>query len=324
MRHLALCLLAIIWGSTSAGASEPYEETLLRSYLWHQVLSLPPGERPTVGLVLSGGGVRGLAHVGVIKVLEDAGFPVDVVTGTSMGAIIGSLYAAGVPMPDPKDLPKYINEVSITNPNTIQLLRLIITDHLMSTQALEDFINRLIGERQFYQLKKRFACVAMDIKTGEPIVFRDGPVAPAVRASMNMPGAFAPVEYRHRYLVDGGVVDYIPIDIAKRLGAQWVIASVTEGDYTQVSPTTVLGTLEQVIDIQGSILAHQQRRQANMVIEPSVGDISFYRTQRAREAAEKGVLAASRKLHAAEESLILFSLPRLWDHWMAPMPRKSS
>jgi NTE family protein len=324
MRHLALCLLAIVWGSIPAVASEPYEETLLRTQLWHQVLSLPPGERPTVGLVLSGGGVRGLAHVGVVKVLEDAGFPIDVVTGTSMGAIIGSLYAAGFAMPDPKDLPKYVSEVSIANPGTIRLLRLIITDHLMSTQSLEDFINRQIGELQFYQLKKRFACVAMDIKTGEPIVFRDGPVAPAVRASMNMPGVFTPVEYRHRYLVDGGVVDYVPIDIAKRLGAQWVIASVTEGDYTQAPPTTVLGTLEQVIDIQGSILAHQQRRQANMLIEPSVGNVFFYQTQRSQEVAEKGVLAASQKLREAEENLILFSLPRLWRHWIAPESRKPS
>src|SRR5262249_34005299 len=127
-----------------------------------------------------------------------------------------------------------------------------------------------------------------------------------------------------RYLVDGGVVDFIPIDIARRLGAQWVIASVTEGDYTQVSPTTVLGTLEQVIDIQGSILAHLQRRQANMLIEPPVGDILLYQTQRAQEAAEKGVLAASRKLREAQASLILFSLPKLWSHWGVPSSKISS
>jgi NTE family protein len=141
---------------------------------------------------------------------------------------------------------------------------------------------------------------------------------------MNMPGIFAPVEYRHRYLVDGGAVDYIPIDVAKLLGAEWVIASVTEGDYTQTSPSTVLATLEQVIDIQGSILARQQRRQANMLIEPSVGDIYFYQTKRAQEAAEKGVLAASGKLKAAQEGLILFSLPRLMNHWATSTLRARS
>jgi len=308
---LVLALVAANW----TAAREPREETLLRAHLWNQVLSLPPKERPVVGLALSGGGVRGLAHVGVIKVLEDAGFPIDVVTGTSMGAIIGSLYAGGLPMPDPADLPKYVNEVTITNPNKIALLRLIITDHLMSTKGLEEFIRKRIGDKQFSQLPKRFGCVAMDIKTGEAILFRDGPVAPAVRASMNLPGGFAPVEYRHRYLVDGGVVDYIPIDLNKLLGAEWVLASVTEGDYTRSSPSNVLSTLEQVIDIQGSILSRQQRRQADMLIEPPVGDIFFYETNRSQEAAEKGVVAASRKLPEAQEKLVLFSLSRLWRRW---------
>jgi len=310
-----LLLILALLAAGRAAAKEPREETLLRAHLWNQLLSLPPKERPVVGLALSGGGVRGLAHVGVIKVLEDAGFPVDVVTGTSMGAIIGSLFAAGVVMPDPADLPKYVSEVTITNPNKIALLRLILTDHLMSTKGLEDFIRRRIGDKQFSQLPKRFGCVAMDIKTGEAILFRDGPVAPAVRASMNIPGGFAPVEYRHRYLVDGGIVDYIPIDLNKMLGAEWVLASVTEGDYTRTSPSNVLSTLEQVIDIQGSILSRQQRRQADMLIEPPIGDIFFYETNRSQEAAEKGVATASRKLPEAQEKLILFALPRLWPHW---------
>ena len=316
-RAIAISAFVFSLLAHSASAKEPREETLLRAHLWNQVVSLPAKERPVVGLALSGGGVRGLAHVGVIKVLEDAGVPVDVVTGTSMGAIIGSLYAAGVAMPDPVDLPKYVGEVTITNPSKTALLRLLISEHLMSTKGLEDFILRHVGDKQFFQLQKRFGCVAMDIKTGEAIYFRDGPVAPAVRASMNLPGGFAPLEYRHRYLVDGGIVDYIPIDLAKLLGAQWVIASVTEGDYTQTSPSNVFSTLEQVIDIQGAILSRQQRRQADMLIEPPVGGILFYETNRAQEAAEKGVLAASRKLPELEEKLILYSFPRLWQGWTA-------
>ena len=134
---------------------------------------------------------------------------------------------------------------------------------------------------------------------------------------MSMPGLFRPVLYRHRYLVDGGVVDYIPVDAAKLLGAEWVIASVTEGDFSKALPANVLQSLVQVIDIRGALLSRQQRREADIVIEPDVGDIRYYDIDRSREAMEKGMLAAKTGIRAAKESLILFTLPRLWKRWTA-------
>jgi NTE family protein len=296
-------------------AAEPGADALLREHLWNQVRSMPTEDRPTVGLVLSAGAVRGVAHVGVIQVLEDAGFPIDVVAGTSMGAVVGSLYAAGLDMTTLRSFPQNLKLNSGNNMNSVRLISLLINDSLMSTKPLERELAKWIGEKRFDQTNKPFACVAMDIRTGEKIIFRDGELAPAVRASMNLPGIFKPVLYRHRYLVDGGVVDYIPVDAAKLLGAEWTIASVTEADYTKSTPTNVLSTLEQIFDIRGSLLARAQKTEANMLIEPEVAEVRYYDIDRAQWVMEKGMEAAGQRIEAAKESLILFTLPRLWKSW---------
>jgi len=306
-----LAALLILSPTASAEVSDP----LLREHLFHQVRTMPAGERPKVGLVLSAGSIRGLAHVGVINVLEDAGFPVDVVAGTSMGAVVGSLYVGGLSNEELWKVGSGIRMDSGSNLSKVRLFQLLINDSLMSTEPLEEMLRASFGDVGFHELKKPFACVAMDIRTGEKVIFRDGPLAPAVRASMNLPGLFKPVLYRHRYLVDGGVVDYIPVDAARLLGADWVIASVTEGDFTRRVPKNVLGTLEQVIDIRGSILSRQQRRQADYLIEPDVSKVVYYDVSRAKDVMESGLIEAQERLDGAKESLILYSLPRLWKRW---------
>lgn len=313
----ALFLIAV----PAAALPDTSPDWLLRDHLWRELSALPKGERPSVGLALSAGALRGVAHVGVLQVLEDAGFPVDVVAGTSAGAVIGGFYAAGVPV---SKLWKFRERISLgsgSNYSTARLVTLVLADKLLSTRNMEKLIRDELGDVHFHQLPKPFGCVAMDLKTGEKIVFRSGPLAPAVRASMTLPGIFEPVVYRHRYLVDGGVVDYIPADIARLLGADWVLASVTEGDFTNFAPKNVLGMLEQVIDIRGSLLSREQRKLADALIEPEVGTIEFHQTERAGEAMDKGVIAAKRKLAYVQENYILFSLPRLYRRWNERRPR---
>ncbi|MEQ1920641.1 MAG: patatin-like phospholipase family protein [Elusimicrobiota bacterium] len=140
-------------------------------------------------------------------------------------------------------------------------------------------------------------------------------MAKVVRASMNLPGIFRPLEYRHRFLVDGGVVDYIPVDASRLLGAEWTVASVTETDYTTARPENVLESLLQVIDIRGSYLSQEQRKQADLLIEPPVGDSGMFEDHRVVEAMDKGVVTASARLNAAKESLILASIPKLAGGW---------
>ena len=297
------------------GVRAPSDDELALDYLWEETVSLPADKRPRTGLALSGGAARGYAHVGVITALTRAGFPIDVVAGTSMGAVLGFAYASGMPLDRMRRLASHLDVRAESGLASTRLIGLLLTDRLVSSKAVERYLDRTVGDVRFDELKKPFACVATDIKTGEKIVFREGPVAPAVRASMNLPGIFAPVEYRHRFLVDGGVVDFLPVDIAREMGADWVLASVTEGDYTLSTFPNVLFTLEQVIDISGNILSKRSQARSNVTIAPEVGDIKIYEFDRAEEAVEKGLLAGRRSLASAKRSLALATLPWLLRRW---------
>lgn len=312
---LLLTLALMLCGGRASAAPDLSSDGLLRDHLWREVRLAPPGRRPKTGIVFSAGSLRGVAHVGVIRVLEAAGFPLDVVAGTSMGAVMGAYYAAGTPV---KKMWEIASNVRVSSGNDLsarRLVSLVLFDSLLSSENTEKQVREGIGSLRFDQAKKPFACVSMDVYTGEPVIFRDGEIAPAVRASMNLPGIFKPVEYRHRFLVDGGVVDYIPVDAAHLLGAEWTLASVTETDFTVNRPRSVLEQLLQVIDIRGSYLSRQQRRQADFLIEPPVGDIGMFEDHRVPEALEKGVLEAARRLRGAQESLIVASIPKLSGGW---------
>lgn len=314
-RRAAAAFLAALLAVPAAASPDLSAEALLRDHLWREVRQATPGRRPKVGLVLSAGSLRGVAHVGVLQTLEDAGFPIDTVAGTSMGAVMGSLYASGMPIKKIREFANTINVGSGNNLNSAHLISLILFDKLLSSEKTETMLRKGIGGMRFDQTLKPFACVSMDVYTGEAIIFREGDVAKAVRASMNLPGIFRPLEYRHRFLVDGGVVDYIPVDASRLLGSEWTIASVTETDFTTARPENVLESLLQVIDIRGSYLSHQQRKLADFLIEPPVGDIGMFEDHRIGEAIEKGQITASSRLQAAEESLILASIPRLAPGW---------
>lgn len=311
---MKLAAIALLAGRLMAGM-DLSDDALLRDHLWKDVTSRPKGDRPVVGLVLSAGSLRGTAHVGVITVLEQVGFPIDVVAGTSMGSIVGAMYAGGKTIAEMMKMAASITVSSGSNLNAVNLLNLVLRDKLLSSKATEEYLERELGGISFQQLKKPYACVAMDIYTGEEVVFHEGPVAPAVRASMNLPGIFEPVAYRHRYLVDGGVVNYVPVSVAKRLGAEWVLASITENDYRATRPRSVLDALEQVIDIRGAFMSREQRRAANFLIEPPVGDIGMYQAKRIPEAIDKGVIETNRLIGPAKENFILFSLDRLMKDW---------
>lgn len=310
---LALALWLPVQGAWAA--PDYSSDGLLRAHLWRDLTSRSQSRRPRVGVVLSAGSSRGTAHVGVLQVLDQAGFPIDAVAGTSMGAVIGSMYAAGRPVKRIWEIMSGLNLSMASNFNGLRLVQLMLADKLLSSEQTEKLIRGEIGGLRFDQLPRAFACVAMDIYTGESVLFREGDVATAVRASMNLPGVFTPVAYRQRFLVDGGVVDYIPVDAARLLGAQWVLASITESDYRSTRPQTVLEMFEQVIDIRGALLSQEQRKQAQFLIIPPVGNIGVTETARAPEAMAKGVIAAYKALRPAMESLLLFSLEPMARDW---------
>jgi len=303
-----LCLSAYF----TAGAQEFSKgEEILRELMWDKLVQTKTPARPAVGLALSGGGARGFAHTGVLETLEYAEFPVDYVSGTSVGSVIGGLYTAGMSVPDIWKFAKETSTLKIARDfKGIKLLSLLITNKLITPTYINQFIDKNLGSLTFGGLKKPFSCVAMDFRTGEKIIFDEGPLGIAVKASVNLPGIFAPVEYRHRYLVDGGVVDFIPVDAVRLLGADWVLASVTAGASTYL-PGNVLMSLLQVIDIRGSMLASNEEKEANFLIKPDVGEIVMADFDRCEEAGEAGLVEAAKRVDKARESYLIFSAPRL-------------
>lgn len=172
-----------------------------------------------IGIALASGGSRGCAHSGVLRVLEREGIPIAAVAGTSIGALVGGVYAAGIPADHIQrewleaDLPRVVRAFLPGFPRA----------GLSSGREMERYIRSLIGDVRFEDLPIPFAAVACDLNTGEAIVLQSGPLAKAIRASASIPGVFHPVRWDGRLLVDGGLVDPLPIRVCRQLGADVVI-----------------------------------------------------------------------------------------------------
>lgn len=194
--------------------------------------------RIRVGLALGGGGARGYAHLGVIRVLRREGLPIDVVAGTSMGAILGGALASGIDLDKLEQIIRQmdLNKLLAFPRNALgRLIGRATSEYLYKqtswrhqrpaeTQRLEEFVRLLSRGRSFEELAIPFAAVAADIDSGEEVILRTGPLAPAIAASVALPGIHYPVHHQGRFLIDGGVVNKIPIDVAFALGADRVIA----------------------------------------------------------------------------------------------------
>lgn len=306
---LALFMLAAVFAAPAYALPRVTQDAILRDFLWEEFINLPPQERPKVGLALSAGGVRGFAHVGVLEVLHNAGVPIDAMAGTSMGAVVGSLYAAGLPTEQLWEISQHIQMDTITPDfNLMGLLKLLFLQKLPSSRNLQDFFNQQIGHMRFEDMAIPFATAAMDVKTGEQVVFDSGPVDIAVRASMNLPGVFDPVPYRHRYLVDGAVVNYLPVDLVKQKGADYIIASVTPPDFYSQAPQTVAAYLLRIGDVRGAAMIEESAQRANFVIQNRVLDIGTLELDKLHEAGEVGIRSTNDELEALQEDLILFAI----------------
>jgi NTE family protein len=270
---------------------------VLASHALAQTLSTPTpaplmAERPRVGLVLSGGGARGLAHVGVLKVLERERIPVDVIAGTSMGAIVGGLYASGLNAADIEREVALLDWISVfavrVNRQDLSqrrkeqdfevspVLELGVSSEglkaplgAVSSRVLESHLRRLTlvaGQvTHFDLLPTPFRAVATDMESGQAVVLSEGDLATALRSSMSVPGVFAPLEVDGRILGDGGLVDNLPVDVARHMGAQRVIA-VNIG--TPLSKRETLGSITGVTSQMINILTEQNVQQSLRMLGP--------------------------------------------------------
>jgi NTE family protein len=284
------------------------EDDIMRGFLWQRLMNMPKEQRPRIGLTLSAGGMRGFSHIGVLEVLKESGLRADYISGTSMGCIVSALYIAGVPFSRMRSLAynpdfTYLSrDISITG-----IFKYVMFNKLFSSENFQEFISKEVGGVYFENLPVPLACASADIKTGEKVVFDSGPLALGVRASMNLPGIFAPVEYRQRYLVDGGVVDYMPVDLVRAMGAQWVLSVFALPDYSRTVPSTILGYVVRTSDIRGALITENSEKSADFLLGVRVGDLDFSKPAQNIEAVEIGVRTAYGQLDAIKDNFILFS-----------------
>lgn len=242
-----------------------------------------------VGLALGGGASKGFAHVGIIKVLKENGIPVKVVTGTSAGSIVGSLFASGM-SPDRLEL-----EAEILGKTDLVDLTLS-TSGFIKGEKLQNYINRKVGGRRIQQFPIKFAAVATDFETGKAVAFNQGNAGQAVRASAAIPNVFQPVIIgRHTY-VDGGLSQPVPVSAARRQGANFVIAVDISARPGKNISQGFFSYLDQTLNVMSVSALQNELGQADVVIKPQVLDLGavggFDQKKRAIRLGEEAARAA--------------------------------
>ncbi|MBN2057562.1 MAG: patatin-like phospholipase family protein [Candidatus Saganbacteria bacterium] len=219
-----------------------------------------------IGLVLGGGIARGIAHIGVLKVIERYKIPIEYISATSSGALIGSAYAAGMEV-------RLIEEIGLRI-SWGRIIRLaLFKPGLISDQGVKDLVRKYIGELEFSQLKIPLSVVATDLKSARPIIFSKGDLAKAVAASSAFPGLFSPEEINHHLVVDGAITYNLPVQTVRDMGANFVIASdvIPSGSYKH-QPHDPLQVFSRALDIVLHQLSYEQRKKANILIDPDYKD----------------------------------------------------
>lgn len=287
---------------------------------------------PKIGVVLSGGGARGSAHLGVLKALEDMHIPIHVITGTSMGAIMGGLYSSGLSIDEmeailaqtdwrevlddrpPRRLLPYRRKVDDqsfltrfelgVNGGSIQLPSGLITGQKLNL-VLQRLVLRSAGTEDFSQLPIPFAAVATDIETGDMVVLKRGDLGLAIRASMSIPGVFSPVSLDGKLLVDGGLARNLPVDVAIAMGAEVIIAvDVGQPLYGQEELDSISRITNQMVSIPFRRNVAEQLKQVTVLIQPDCGDFKSSQFDRGSELVPVGEAAT----HAVANQLAPYML----------------
>lgn len=220
-------------------------------------------ERPKVGLALGSGGARGFAHLGVLKVLKEEGIPIDLIAGSSMGALIASFYGVGIEM-------ERLYKLSGAFKRKYYLDFTVPKMGFISGKRVKDFIRVFTHGKNIEELSLPVGIVATDLLTGEKVVFKKGPITNAVRASISIPGIFVPEKYNGRMLVDGGVADRVPVSVAKEMGADIVIAVDVSRVKRNAEITSIFDVIMQSIDILQTEIVSNREIASDIMIRPSV------------------------------------------------------
>jgi NTE family protein len=253
--------------------------------------------RPRVGLALAGGFARGIAHIGVLRVLREAKIPIDVVAGTSVGALIGVGYCAGTSL---EDMERVASETKFTDfgrwtPSWLGLA---------TNARLEQFCSKMTDKTRFEQLEKPLAIATTDINQGLSVFYHGGPICPALRASCAYPGLFVPIQYEGRTLVDGFLTAPVPVEGALLLGAEVVIAVYLEAGNVE-KPRTFTDILSRSFTIIQKHADLEWRQNADVILEPDVTSFvwdDFTKSSQMIHAGEEAAIKALPAIRAAIEA----------------------
>ena len=225
---------------------------------------VPP---PKIALALGGGAAKGFAHIGAIKALEAQGIKPDIIVGTSAGSLVGALYASGLDGFELQRLSLDMKESMLSDWS--------LPDRgVFKGEALQEFVNKTVRNRPIEQLPRKCAIVATDLQSGEMIVFERGDTGTAVRASSSVPGLFQPVRISGREYVDGGLVSPVPVRVARRLGADIVIAVDISARPSKAPLVGTIDVLLQTFAIMGNAIAAGELPEADVAIRPDISKLS--------------------------------------------------
>jgi NTE family protein len=280
--------------------------------------------RSGIGLALGGGFARGFAHLGVLKVLEQHHIRVSHIAGTSVGSVFGAAYASGAPLARILAASRTIRFRDIARWSVSRL-------GLASNHRLADIIERVFDSKQFEDMRIPLAVVSTDLASGDPVVFRQGPLVEAIRASCAYPGLFEPIQIGTRCFVDGGLVAPVPSQAVRQIGASLVVGvSVGTQDASRTPPKNIFQVVARAVSAAQKHQLDSWERHADLVIRPDVQDVSWDDFGRASEAIEAGEAAASlalprirQLLATSEQSATVVKNATLSQEWLAETLRPS-
>jgi NTE family protein len=252
------------------------------------------GRRPKIGLALGGGFARGLAHVGVLKALEEEEISIDFIAGTSVGALIAAVYASGTPL---EEMERQGCLTRFRDFGRWKLSRM----GMASNERLEELMRRFTTVKNFEDLKIPLSIVATDIIKGESVYMTEGEIGPALRASCAYPGLFLPVEYQGKILVDGFLTEQVPAQAVRDLGAEMVIAVHLEPGLLDDRPRNTIEVISRSFSIIQSVSNQPWRRMVDVLIEPDVHHVlwdEFVKTPQLVAAGEDATYGALPKIRA--------------------------
>lgn len=279
---------------------------------------LPAGPPPRVAVVLGGGGARGFAHIGVLKVLQQYRVPVDMVVGTSSGSIVGAIYADN---PNTDALQRTL--IHAQRSDLVDISALHALEGPITGNALQNFILTHVRARTFNQLPLRFVVVATDLRTGATVPLASGPIAPAVNASAALPPFFRPVNLYGHTLIDGGTTDPVAVDVARAYKPKVVIAVSIVPDLPPYAPSYIIGVYDRAYYISDLKFNEYSMQTADVKIHPVVGQTGVFDDSNKRALVRAGEKAALKAIPEICAELQRYDIPSACSHGPQPVAEKT-